>query len=113
MSRELIPILFVACSPALSRWTNETFVDAFEAEVALSHDRPGIISCPQIMALVPTATRALIVHPNPVAQVQGYHDLFEYLNIVLDEHLLRDLITAFFLESRVLRHHLSESIRLP
>lgn len=91
-------------------WTEETFIDPFDAEVDLSHDRPGIISHPDIMMYIPGRIRACILHPHPVAQIQGFHDLFEFLNINLKFHPLRSLIRAYFQSHPLLRHHLRKSL---
>ena len=94
--------------PYRTTWAGETFVESFEAQIALSEDRPAFISRRDIMALIPDNIKLFIMHTDPRAQIDGFQELFVLLNNDPNRTTLRRLIEAYFNDSPPLRGHLSQ-----
>ena len=90
-----------------SSWIEATFVDGEAAEDALCNDRPSFVVRNDIMSLIPRNIRRCLAHSADLAQIEGFQDLFIYLNDRPGAHELRRLVIAYFRSSPCLRGHLS------
>lgn len=92
-------------------WTERTFVDSDGAEAALCHDRPRFIMCREILKLIPGTIKKRITHPGDNAQIEGFQELFNYLNNPGSKELRR-LVVSYFNDALYLRANLSQSLPL-
>jgi hypothetical protein len=84
-------------------------VDSEDAEGALCSDRPNFIKSREILKLIPGKIRKRITHLGDNAQIEGFQELFIYLNQNPGPKILRRLVVAYFHDTLHLRAHLSQS----
>jgi hypothetical protein len=89
-------------------WTETTFVESDAAEEALCDDRSSFVVRHDIMEVIPGRIRRRITHSGDIAQIEGFRDLFVYLNDRSSPQKLRQLVIAYFRGSPYLRGHLSQ-----
>lgn len=89
-------------------WTEETFIGSDEAEAALCRDRSAFLRRHDIMALIPNDIKKRVIHPDATAHIQGFQELFVYLNNNGCLRRLRQLVEAYFHDYPSLRPHLSQ-----
>jgi hypothetical protein len=94
--------------PYRTTWAEETFIDSDQAQNELSSDRPAFILRKDIMALIPSDIKRHIIHPDAIAQIRGFTDLFIFLNNDYNATSLRPLIETYFNDSTPLRGNLSQ-----
>ena len=78
------------------------------AQVALSADRPSFVQRRDIMALIPSYIRRRLVYPGDIPRIEGFQDLFIFLNTDPDTAVLRGQIIVYFEGSPALRNQLSQ-----
>ena len=89
-------------------WTERTFVDSDDAEVALCSDRSAFIVRREILKSIPRKIKKQITHPGDNAHIDGFQELFVYLNKSPGPKVLRQLVISYFTDSSSLRGHLSQ-----
>ena len=93
----------------LSGWLADTFVNSDDAEASLCADRSGFLRN-DYLQLIPLDIRRHIIHPGAVANVEGFRELFNYLNTNPTANYLRQHIVNYFNEQHFLRDHLREPL---
>ena len=106
-----LPSFPLSPSPGLHRtdWAEDTFISSDEAEIALCNDRSSFMMRDDIMTLVPSDIKMLMIHPEPRAHILGFRELFIRLNNNQGLMHLRQMIEDYFDKSPPLRGHLSQS----
>ena len=93
----------------LDGWIARNFVKGAAARADLSMDRSSFIQHHDIMTLIPEKIGQHIIHFGDNAQIQGFKELFAYLEQETPaSETLRGLIIDYFARSPRLRGHLSE-----
>jgi hypothetical protein len=93
----------------LSGWLADTFVNSDDAETALCADRSGFLRSDHL-ELIPLDIRRLIIHPDVIAQIAGFRELFNYLNTNPTANYLRQHVVNYFNDQHFLRDHLREPL---
>ena len=89
-------------------WTERTFVDSDDAETVLCSDRSAFIVRREILKSIPRKIKKRITHPGDNAHIDGFQELFVYLNKSPGPKILRRLVISYFTDSSSLRGHLSQ-----
>jgi hypothetical protein len=90
-------------------WLAETFVNSDDAESSLCADRSSFLRNDQL-ELVPLHIRRRIIHPGDVAHIEGFRELFDYLNTEPSANDLRQLVVNHFNDRPYLQEHLQEPL---
>ena len=92
-----------------SGWLADTFANSDDAEAALCADRPGFLRS-DLLTLIPLDIRRHIVHPDAIAQIAGFRELFNHLNTSPTANHLRQHVVNHFNDQRFLRVYLREPL---
>ena len=90
-------------------WLADTFVNSDDAEASLCHDRSGFLRNDRL-ELIPLDIRRYIIHPGDGAHVEGFRELFNYLNTNSTANSLRQHVVNYFNDQQFLRGHLREPL---
>ena len=93
----------------LPGWLADTFVNSDDAEAALCADRSGFLRNVRL-ALIPLDIRRYIIYPGDVAHVEGFRELFNYLNTNPTANHLRQHVVNYFNDQTFLRDYLHETL---
>jgi len=80
-------------------WTERKFLDGDDAEAALCFDRPAFIMRHDILKLIPGSIQRRITHPGDIVNIEGFWELFIYLNKTPGQKVLRQLVESYFASS--------------
>jgi len=89
-------------------WAERKFLDSEDAKAALCSDRPAFIIRHDILKHIPGKIKRCITYPGAVANIEGFQELFIYLNKTPGQKVLRQLVESYFASSPSLRGHLSQ-----
>jgi len=104
----LVPRSLTSTNP-LPGWLADTFVNSDGAEAALCADRSGFLRNDQL-ELIPLDIQRHIIHPDVIAHIAGFRELFNYLNTNPTANSLRQHVVDYFNDQPSLRVHLREPL---
>jgi len=77
-------------------WLADTFTNINDAENALCRDRSGFLRSGGPLELIPPRIWSQLVNFGPTAHIEGFQNLFDYLNTEPAADYLRQLVVNYF-----------------